>query len=203
MLNIGLAINYLLHRIKANNRHGIHSPFVYKLIDTVIYDYSYQKVYREIQDNIKKQNTDAAFTKPPKPKVLQLLYRLITYFKPAIIIRQGVNYGIGAVLNATAPKSKIYSFTAEDELKDILKMKSNIDLIILNGDSQKQFELCLPYIYDDTVIILTNICQNKTAKQTWANIKANPNVRVTINLFYIGLVFFKPGMSKEDFKVKY
>jgi hypothetical protein len=39
-------------------------------------------------------------------------------------------------------------------------------------------------------------------KEAWAQIKAHPKVTVTVDLFWIGLVYFKPGMTKEDFLVK-
>jgi hypothetical protein len=40
-------------------------------------------------------------------------------------------------------------------------------------------------------------------KEAWEEIKANPEVSVTIDLFYIGLVFFKKGRVKEDFRIRF
>ena len=54
MLNFRFAADYLRHRLKAKNRHGVHSPFVYKLVDEVIYDYAPKKVYAEAE-NLRKQ----------------------------------------------------------------------------------------------------------------------------------------------------
>jgi hypothetical protein len=39
-------------------------------------------------------------------------------------------------------------------------------------------------------------------KEAWAAIKTHPQVTVTVDLFWIGLVFFKKGQVKEDFLVK-
>src|ERR1700761_7152362 len=101
------AKDYLLHRISAKTRHGLHSPFVYRLVDEVIYDFQPKKVYSEIE-NFRKQllNDDRSITvtdlgagshvnnnkqkqvaqiaknalKPPK--LAQLLYRLAADAKP-------------------------------------------------------------------------------------------------------------------------
>ena len=54
MFNLRFAKDYLLHRFKAKTRHGLHSPFVYHLADTVIYDFDDKKVYAEIE-NIRQQ----------------------------------------------------------------------------------------------------------------------------------------------------
>ena len=39
-------------------------------------------------------------------------------------------------------------------------------------------------------------------KEAWAQIKAHPQVTVTIDLFWIGLVYFKKDQAKEDFVIK-
>jgi hypothetical protein len=40
-------------------------------------------------------------------------------------------------------------------------------------------------------------------KEAWTQIKAHPQVSITVDLFWIGLVFFKTGKEKEDFLIKY
>ena len=49
MFNLRFAKDYLLYRLKAKTRHGTHSPFVYRLVDKVIYDFSAKKVYPEVE----------------------------------------------------------------------------------------------------------------------------------------------------------
>ncbi|HEY5325375.1 MAG TPA: SAM-dependent methyltransferase, partial [Mucilaginibacter sp.] len=54
MFNFRFAKDHLWHRFKAKNRHGVHSPFVYRLVDEVIYDFEAKKVYTEIE-NLREQ----------------------------------------------------------------------------------------------------------------------------------------------------
>lgn len=70
-------------------------------------------------------------------------------------------------------------------------------------DATECLEKVISNIDNDTVLIFSGIHRTHNTKQAWEQIKIDNRVRVTIDLFYIGLVFFKPGMSKEDFKVRY
>jgi len=40
-------------------------------------------------------------------------------------------------------------------------------------------------------------------KEAWKKIIQHPRVSISINLYMMGIVFFNPGFSKEDFKIRY
>ena len=40
-------------------------------------------------------------------------------------------------------------------------------------------------------------------KEAWQEIKAHPKVTVTIDLFWMGLVYFRKGQAKEDFLIRF
>jgi hypothetical protein len=52
-------------------------------------------------------------------------------------------------------------------------------------------------------MIFDDIYWSKGMKQAWDLIKQHPQVTVTIDLFWIGLVFFRDGQKKEDFRIKF
>ena len=200
MYNIRYGLSYLLHRFKANNRHGIHSPFVYKLIDTVIYDYRAQKVYREIADLIRQQHPDRRMINAFPFKVYNLLYRLAAYFNPATVVFAGDENGMLSVpVKKAVPKALFFNLQK-------LTNSTRSDMIIIDAsvhDITQYLEKSLPHVHDDTVLMYTNIHRTKKIKRDWEVLKTDERVRVTIDLYYLGLVFFKPGMSKEDFRVRY
>lgn len=200
MYNLRYGLSYLRHRFRANNRHGVHSPFVYKLIDTVIYDYRDQKVYREIEKIVHKQHPDKRVIKTLPLKVYRLLYRFAVYFKPdAIFFADDEGYIIKDVLEKVCPDVQISG------LKDFSASRQ-ADMILIDAtrhNAIEYLEKLIPNIHDDTLLIFLSINRTQNTKQAWEQVKGDERVRVTIDLFYLGLVFFKPGMSKEDFRVRY
>ena len=260
MLNFRFAKDYLLHRFKAKTRHGVHSPFVYRLIDKVIYDFEPKKVYagiealrkqllndkRSIQvtdlgagskvnnDQTKKISDIARNALKPR-RLAQLLYRLAADLKPLNIIELGTCLGITTVyLQNASPKAKVYSLEGspetaavaletfqkagltniaeitgnfDDTLPGVIKELDQLDFVFVDGNHQrdatiKYFEWCLAKVHEDTMLIFDDIYWSEGMKEAWSVIKAHPRVTVTVDLFWIGLVFFKKGQAKEDFLVK-
>ncbi|MGA3014152.1 MAG: class I SAM-dependent methyltransferase [Bacteroidales bacterium] len=92
----------------------------------------------------------------------------------------------------------------EKVLPDIFEKLGKIGLIFIDGNHRKEpvlhyFYQCLQHIHDDSVIIFDDIHWSKEMEEAWKVIRENPSVTVSIDLFRIGLVFFKEGLSKEDF----
>ncbi|MDB5109611.1 MAG: SAM-dependent methyltransferase [Mucilaginibacter sp.] len=197
MFKLRLAKDLLLHRFKAKNRHGLHSPFVYRLVDTIIYDFYAKKVYAKVKKfnkNSKKNNF------LDSPKVNRLIYRLANDLKPDNLIELGPLPEITKVyLQKAAPTAKLYT--------DVNGSPEKLDFVIINEHDQEQalkyFEWCLPKVHENTMLVFTGIYQNKEMKQAWTQIKAHPKVTVTVDLFWIGLVFFRKGQVREDFWIKF
>jgi hypothetical protein len=88
MFNLSMAMSFLKHWSKAKTRHGIHSPFVYRLLDEVIYDFRAKKVYQEIERlrgeslQYKRQNSLVKNNSLMSPRLAQLVHRLVSDLKP-------------------------------------------------------------------------------------------------------------------------
>lgn len=67
----------------------------------------------------------------------------------------------------------------------------------------RYFEQCLPYVNNDTLFIFDDIYWSKEMTQAWQYIKAHPQVSITVDLFWIGLVFFRKEQVKEDFTLRF
>ena len=192
MFNLRVAKDYLLYRLKAKTRHGTHSPFVYRLVDKVIYDFSEKKVYNEL---IKLNAT--AVSNPRSTKLNQLIYRLATDCQSITIIALGEPLGITSqYLLKALPEAKICSENFTDK-PDIVFINTN------NGEKAlSYFEQYIPKVDTGTLLIIDGIYASKGIKEAWAQIKAHPKVTVTIDLFWVGLVYFKKDQAKEDFVIK-
>jgi len=260
MFNIRFAKDYLLYRLKAKNRHGLHSPFVYRLVDKVIYGFDAQKVYHEVEsirgsllnddrmititdlgagshvnNNKQKRIGDIAKNALKPPRLAQLLYRLVADLQPKNIIELGTCLGTTSIyLQKAAPAAKVYTLEGcpetariakesfkkaglnnielitgnfDNTLPGVIDGLDKLDFVFVDGNHQKDatlkyFEWCLPKVHEDTLLIFDDIYWSEGMKEAWAEIKAHPQVTVTIDLFWIGLVYFRKGQVKEDFLIR-
>ncbi|MCK0132279.1 class I SAM-dependent methyltransferase [Flavobacteriaceae bacterium F08102] len=95
----------------------------------------------------------------------------------------------------------------EKTLLPTLQNHSPFDLIFFDGNHQKEatlqyFELCLSNKHDNTVFIFDDIYWSRGMTEAWEQIKRHPDVTVTIDTFYWGIVFFRKGQARENFVLK-
>ncbi len=84
---------------------------------------------------------------------------------------------------------------------------SSFQLIYFDGNhSQKAtleyFELLLPTITNDSVWIFDDIHWSAEMENTWEIIKKHPKIKVTIDTFQWGIVFFRAEQEKEHFVIR-
>ncbi len=87
-------------------------------------------------------------------------------------------------------------------LPGVLQQLDTVNLGFVDGNHAKEptlryFEALLGKINSSSVIIFDDIHWSPEMEEAWEGIKAHPAVRLSIDLFFVGLVFFR-----EDFKVK-
>ena len=83
----------------------------------------------------------------------------------------------------------------------------NYQLIYFDGNHSKEatlqyFELLLPTITNETVWIFDDIHWSTAMTEAWETIKVHPKVKVTIDTFQWGLVFFRSKQEKEHFVIR-
>lgn len=261
MLNLQLAIDYLRHFSSAKTRHGVHSPFVYRLVDEVVYDSSSKKSYDTIEklrqqllidnrtititdlgagshvnNNKRKQIKELAKNALKPAKLAQLIYRLAHDISPKNIIELGTCLGITtAYLAKAAPKANVITIEGcpetaliaaenlhklginnvelitgnfDELLPQLIDKEEKLDFIFIDGNHRKDatlnyFNWSLPKLSPNSLMIFDDIYWSKGMKEAWQLIKDHPQVTVTVDLFWIGLVFVRPGQVKEHFKIKF
>ena len=90
----------------------------------------------------------------------------------------------------------------DETLPAILKKHSPVDLAFIDGNHRAAptlhyFEQLLQHISRQGILIFDDIHWSEEMEAAWLAIKNHPAVMLTVDLFFIGLVFFNP-----DFKVK-
>lgn len=85
---------------------------------------------------------------------------------------------------------------------------ADIDMVFFDANHRYEptiqyFTACLDHIHNDSVFIFDDIHWSVEMEQAWNTIKAYPSVTVTIDLFYVGLVFFRREQPKQDFILRF
>lgn len=253
--------DYLTHRLVAKTRHGTHSPFVYKLTDEVIYDFSAKKIDDSVEQQRKKlfdddssliltenneclgqlklqQTTVKRLAKKltNKKEVDRLIYRLVANRQPAVSLQIGTGLGVSAayfsMANSRNPvkiiecepefstvAQRIFSNLGIDNvelrtgnlqqlLHHTLLNSTKLDIVYFNKFKDGEtlfnlFGLCLAKADENSMFIIKGIYSDPSTKTMWAKIKELPEVTVTVDLFWIGLVYFKKDQAEEHFKIKF
>lgn len=84
------------------------------------------------------------------------------------------------------------------------KLGKPIDFAFFDGNHRyeptlRYFEHCLNHRTDESLFVFDDIHWSEDMERAWEAIKAHPDVTLTVDLFYIGLVFFRKNQPKQHF----
>jgi predicted O-methyltransferase YrrM len=90
----------------------------------------------------------------------------------------------------------------------LARLTKPVDFVFFDGNHRyeptlRYFEQCLSKAHENSVFVLDDIHWSAEMEQAWEAIKANPAVTVTVDLFYVGLVFFRKKQPRQDFWLRY
>lgn len=94
-------------------------------------------------------------------------------------------------------------------LQPLLQTKNGWDLAFIDGNHRKEptlryFEQLLLKKNEPAILIFDDIHWSKEMEDAWATIKDHPYTMLTIDLFFIGIVFFrKEFKAKQHFTIRF
>ena len=93
-------------------------------------------------------------------------------------------------------------------LNDILKGFTTLDFIFFDGNHREiptvsYFESCAELSNENSIFVFDDIHWSKGMENAWNKIKADKRVSVSIDLFWFGILFFRKGIEKQDFVLRY
>ena len=97
----------------------------------------------------------------------------------------------------------------EKSIPVVLEKFESIDLLFIDGNHRKKptleyFDLFLRKSTSDSIFIFDDIHWSPEMEKAWELIKQHPSVTLTIDLFFIGLVFFSKDFKvKQDFSIRF
>jgi predicted O-methyltransferase YrrM len=96
----------------------------------------------------------------------------------------------------------------DDTLSSVFAKQPRVDLFFIDGNHRKTavlnyFRQCLPYVTDDSVLIVDDIRWSEEMLEAWREICNHQTVTLSLDLFRLGIVFFNHKLKKQHFKIYY
>jgi predicted O-methyltransferase YrrM len=97
----------------------------------------------------------------------------------------------------------------DEVLEPLLNKTGVVDLAFIDGNHRKEptekyFHLLLQHINEESILIFDDIHWSQEMEATWNTIKNHPRVRCSIDLFFLGIVFFRKEFhEKQQFSIRF
>lgn len=91
----------------------------------------------------------------------------------------------------------------DDVLPHAFKDLGQLDFVFVDGNHRKEptlryFEKCLEHAHDRSVFVFDDIHWSEGMEAAWDAIQAHPKVKLTIDLFFFGVVFFRKEQQVKE-----
>lgn len=98
--------------------------------------------------------------------------------------------------------------TFDQVLPGVVEQVPRVDYAFVDGNHRKDptlryFEMLLPKLHNESIVIFDDIRWSKEMREAWEEIKQHERVRVSIDLFFMGIVFLRQEQTKEHFTLRF
>lgn len=182
----------LLLRLPHRCGYGIHSPYAYGLVTGVVYErtpfYAYKELYTTRDGATLREKDD------------RLMLRLSNFQQPATaFISESVSGVTRRYLAAGCKQCRWIDATADQEALSI-----RADMLVACGEGCVDFAAQhINRHSEKALFVLHGIRSDKKVEQKWKDICLEPNVRLSFDLYDIGLLSFDPRFPKTNYIVFY
>ena len=185
-----------LRRFRKRCGYNIHSPFAFNFVTGVIYEAGRFYAYSALESqgvNVQKR---------ARLKDDRLVFRVVNFAEPKRIV-------------AVGPDAEAFRHTCDyiraarncplcvNPRIDELKVTPPDFLYTDCEDWKAHVDHFLPHIHDRSALLIKGIYRSKTSLQAWKQLVAQPEVRVSFDLYDFGICFFEKRLNKEHFVINY
>ncbi|MCU0353436.1 MAG: class I SAM-dependent methyltransferase [Cytophagales bacterium] len=95
----------------------------------------------------------------------------------------------------------------DEKLPETLPTVEKLDFVFFDANHRREptlryFAQCLEKAHPDSVFVFDDIYWSGEMQQAWQQIRMHPSVTLTIDLFFVGLVFFRNNQPKQHFRLR-
>jgi len=97
----------------------------------------------------------------------------------------------------------------DETLEPTLQKITSVDFAFIDGNHRKEptlhyFEQLMKYSHEYTILIFDDVHWSKEMEEAWEIIKTDEQVKLSIDLFFIGILFFRKDFKeKQHFTIRF
>lgn len=189
---MNIIYEFIKYKWKAKARQGIHSPFIYNLIDKGIQQSDFKTKFK-IQD---RYNMNA--------EILILKFSNYFNFQTILIEDNSTITNWGLFFQKNFPYVKI-DFTSK--ISQEIMLENDYQLIFISSNKKSEqikeaVEKLLKFSKNETVFFIEGIRTNKFCLRDWEKLHKMELFHVTIDFYGCGVLIKRKQQGKEHFILK-
>lgn len=187
-------IEIIKYTWKAKGRHGIHSPFVYDLLDNCFKIPVSREKINEISIKIKVH-----------ANTLRCLMQLSKHLKFNTLLTETI---LQTDIKGLAKELSIPSDIQNLSFFDQLEKEQHASIILLTTDTRNDGILnkvneFLPLLDENSLILIDGIRANDLTFSEWKQLKEKTEFHFSADVFHFGILAKRSFQEKEEFILRY
>lgn len=187
--------------------YGVHSPSDFFLITSVVYEKLPYYAYSQL-----KETSFPKALPHYREKVNRLLFRLVNHYQPKTLIEVGKGNG-AAMKYMCAARPALSSTSLEGmemeqtlhQLKAALEKMNRVDFLHIGATPYyiETFEAAYPYLHEQSCMVVGHLYDSDARAAWWKFLQHDERVRLTFDLYDIGIVLFDKNRYKQNYVVNF
>jgi len=196
-----------LQRFRYRCGYGVHSPFAFNFITSVIYDKKSYAAYKDLllKEKEMSHNMGRGLMRE-SIKVNRLLFRLVNFAQPNTIIDAGTFSYSSLYLHASEASTSYNAFSDLSELS--LKKDLSIDFLYLHNYNnpsfvEEAFDICADRAHSQSLFVVQGIRYSAKMQSIWKKIQADERTGISFDLYDLGILFFDKKKIKQHYLINF
>lgn len=187
-------LRYFWFWIRANNRHGVHSPFVYALMEKAVFD---KKSVHSAKEIFLANNKFGEFSYFDRKRI-RLFLKLINFFMPKQLVWIGERHqNLFNLLNEINEDCQLKLLKIDEQSSFINNLKT-IDWLIIDAKSihLELFNQIKNKLSNDSkIFVLESDNEFFRLKNEWGS-------KVELDFFCMKILLFRKEMKPQNFRLR-
>lgn len=206
-------VDFLLFRLNAKNEYNIHSPFLFDLYNTVLksnYKPSFINVLSDIKSLFfrKKKSTLLPFGTSIPKRYENIVFRLLQKFCFTSIVLVSFREGPSPIYTVFCRKGNHFEKVLEStDLTSVYEITPALEMVFFDKTYELEYNSSVlnelfSHVSKKSIFVFE--IPHSSEKNLLHFEKITPSERITLslNLYFIGISFFNPSLSKQRFWLK-